>query len=462
MLLLAQSNKAGRLVPAGRTASRARRAEAGFSLVELLLVVGLILLLASAMVFNFSSLLRANKLEEGTTRLETLMRFARAQAANSGRKVQLVFGGEATNAPAAATGEVRATWERDPLGQPGCFSDMAEGQWHLQQINDLVQVESVKLVDASGADPAASACSDETDEEEMNSTAAKPMLPSLFIRTDRAIRPRSSSRRARRKKINGWQCGWSELRGRFRTNCSARPWRSPGMSQACSSALTRSSETVPDETPPSSCRMRRLGWPALAPSRTPPVRFRRLRDQLSERLTAWTTASKDRSSCLPAGVSDQMRFVSTPRCVLSLPRPCRLGMQRGAVLLEVVLALLLFVAAAAILTSGLSSSIDALERLRLHTHAADLAVSVLSEFQMGIKTLASNGPQPFEAPLEGWTWELASAPLQANSDETNQFQRIEVIIRHEDPGLVYRLDQVLRLDQASSPTGSRSIGIKSF
>src|SRR5260221_11312735 len=113
------------------------------------------MLLAGAMIFNFTGLLRGIHLEEGTTRLETLMRFARAQAANSGHKVQLVFSSETTNTPAASTGEVRATWEPDPLRQPGCFSDLSEAQWHLQELNDMVQVESGKLLDAGAHDPAA-------------------------------------------------------------------------------------------------------------------------------------------------------------------------------------------------------------------------------------------------------------------------------------------------------------------
>src|SRR6476620_11636717 len=108
------------------TGQRTTRCRSGFTLVELLPVVALILMLTSAVVFNFSSLLRGNQLEEGTTRLETLMRFARAQAANSGRKVQLVFSAENTNTPAASPGDVRATWEPDPLRQPGCFADLTE------------------------------------------------------------------------------------------------------------------------------------------------------------------------------------------------------------------------------------------------------------------------------------------------------------------------------------------------
>src|SRR5258708_5437317 len=77
----------------------------------------------------------------------------------------------------------------------------------------------------------------------------------------------------------------------------------------------------------------------------------------------------------------------------------------GAVLLEVILALALFVAAAAILSSGLSSSLDAVERLRFNTHAADFAVTVLSELQLGTKTLSTMGPQAFNKPDDDWSWE---------------------------------------------------------
>jgi type II secretory pathway pseudopilin PulG len=134
----------------------------------------------------------------------------------------------------------------------------------------------------------------------------------------------------------------------------------------------------------------------------------------------------------------------------------------GAVLLEVVLALVLFVSAAAILTSGLSSSLDSVDRLRVNAQAADFAVSVLSELQMGIKTLALTGPQEFDPPEEGWTWELVATPLEPESDEVTPYQRIEVIIRHDDPAVVYRLGQVLRLDTSKSGQGDQRPGIDSF
>jgi prepilin-type N-terminal cleavage/methylation domain-containing protein len=121
------------------------RAGNGFTLLELLLAITIVLLIASALVFNFSNLAQGSQLDEGTAKLETLMRFARAQAANSGRKVQLVFGSEATNLTSSPAGDVRTTWEPDPLGRPGDFHDLTEASWHTQEVNNRVQVESVQL-----------------------------------------------------------------------------------------------------------------------------------------------------------------------------------------------------------------------------------------------------------------------------------------------------------------------------
>jgi hypothetical protein len=124
------------------------------------------------------------------------------------------------------------------------------------------------------------------------------------------------------------------------------------------------------------------------------------------------------------------------------------------VLLEVVLALVLFVGAAAILSSGLSSSMDSLDRLRVSTHAADMALTVMSELQMGTKSLNVSGPQPiFEAPI-GWTYELVATPFEGEMEEKGPYQKIEVIIRREEPTFVYRLTQVVRLGARASAAGA--------
>jgi hypothetical protein len=117
---------------------------------------------------------------------------------------------------------------------------------------------------------------------------------------------------------------------------------------------------------------------------------------------------------------------------------------RGAVLMEVIIALFIFVAAAAIVTSGINASMQSVERQRLSAQSLDLAVSVISEVQMGLRSAAGGGPEAFGAPFDEWTWELQSTPLQSDSGEASSLTKVEVVIRHKTSPMVQRLAQVIR------------------
>ena len=132
----------------------------------------------------------------------------------------------------------------------------------------------------------------------------------------------------------------------------------------------------------------------------------------------------------------------------------RLPREQGAILLEVILALALFAAAAAIIGAGLGSSIDAVDRQRLNTHAADLAVSVLSELQLGIRK-TETGPEAFEPPFEHWSWELKFTPMESELGQGTELSMVEVIIRHDDPEVVHRLGQALKLAHAKHAQEAR-------
>jgi type II secretory pathway pseudopilin PulG len=125
----------------------------------------------------------------------------------------------------------------------------------------------------------------------------------------------------------------------------------------------------------------------------------------------------------------------------------------GAILLEVILALVLFAAAAAVISGALNASVASLERVRASTHAQDLAVSILSQVQMGAIPAVPAGPEPFDAPFSGWTWELQLAPLgQAVRGEAQPLQRVEVIIRQVNGPTVRRLVQWLMIrEELESP-----------
>jgi type II secretory pathway pseudopilin PulG len=133
---------------------------------------------------------------------------------------------------------------------------------------------------------------------------------------------------------------------------------------------------------------------------------------------------------------------------------------RGAVLLEVVLALVLFAAAAAIIGAGLHSAMNGVERQKLGAHAINLAVSVLSEIQMGLRQAESAGPEPFESPFDLWTWQLVLTPTETEDGEPGELTLVEVIIRHENPALVQRLSQVLKLKKQSSTPFTAAVSLQ--
>lgn len=125
--------------------------------------------------------------------------------------------------------------------------------------------------------------------------------------------------------------------------------------------------------------------------------------------------------------------------------------QSAAVLLEVVLALVLFVAAAAIITAGINSSLDAAERQKLQIHAANLATTVLSELQLGIRPMEAGSPIDMQPPFTNWTCELAfESPEQDMVTGSGGLSVVEVIIRHKESDLVYRQAQMLEPSTAIS------------
>jgi type II secretory pathway pseudopilin PulG len=135
---------------------------------------------------------------------------------------------------------------------------------------------------------------------------------------------------------------------------------------------------------------------------------------------------------------------------------------RGSILLEVVVALALFVFAATVITGGLNTSVQEVERLRLNLHASNLAVSVLSELQMGLKPTETSGPNPFEPPFELWSWEVQATPLNNTTDNAFPLQSVEVVVRYQTRPIVRRLTQLIptrsvaAADQSSTSSSALS------
>ena len=136
-----------------RTGPKQRDTGAGFTLVELLLSVALLVLLLGAIVFNFSGLQRGAQLDEGVTQVEALIRFARAHASNSGRQVQISFEEDVHDGFDVPLQNLRLLWEPDPVERPGFFEPLAEAGEYVRGLTDLISIESVRLVAGDSFEP---------------------------------------------------------------------------------------------------------------------------------------------------------------------------------------------------------------------------------------------------------------------------------------------------------------------
>lgn len=126
---------------------------------------------------------------------------------------------------------------------------------------------------------------------------------------------------------------------------------------------------------------------------------------------------------------------------------------RGAVLLEVILALGLMLFAAAVINHGMQASVDTVDRLKYSTHAQNLAVSVMSQIHMGILPMVTTEAQPFTAPFEDWTYEIETRDFGESLLNSSRPTQVEVIVRHATLDYTRRMTEVF-LPNAGGPRAS--------
>lgn len=119
--------------PALRSALRT-----GFTLLELLLVIGLVGLLAAFAWPEFSNATRAERLIESARRMETLVAMCRAEAMNEGRQYRIEI---------RIDGSVRVRRQLDAVFAPHIF-EMYEQNWaQTEPLLDGVWIEAVEILE---------------------------------------------------------------------------------------------------------------------------------------------------------------------------------------------------------------------------------------------------------------------------------------------------------------------------
>lgn len=125
------------------------------------------------------------------------------------------------------------------------------------------------------------------------------------------------------------------------------------------------------------------------------------------------------------------------------------GARRGSVLLEVVLASSIFAMGAVVILSGLQAALRMAQQVQFEAKAADLAVTLLSDVQIGQVALADAGPTEYEdAALAGWTWQVVTTAVEPVLTEMPPFKQVDAVIRGP-LGQTYRLSQVVEYDATS-------------
>ena len=123
----------------------------------------------------------------------------------------------------------------------------------------------------------------------------------------------------------------------------------------------------------------------------------------------------------------------------------------GAILFEVVLALALFVFAAAVISGGFSTALKSVERMRAELDASNLAISTLAEIELNLKPMTTSPPAEFEPPMERWTWQVEVTEPSEDLDMSGGLALVGVIVRNEEQEWETRFARMIR---ASMPAAA--------
>jgi len=153
---------------AGAPCSARARPGGGFTLLELMLAVALISAILVVGIVAGTSSGERRKFEYAVNRLETTLRMARAEAANSARRIRLAFD-EETRLP-------EVLWEPSPLDRPEQFEPHTTCPWLGRVPRDRIAVTRCRATGPDGRplEEAPTSVGDDTDNEDMQTITFNP------------------------------------------------------------------------------------------------------------------------------------------------------------------------------------------------------------------------------------------------------------------------------------------------
>ncbi len=130
------------------TLSLQGRGAAGFTLFEIVLAIGLVLVLMGVVLVSYASWSRTTKMEEGVFQFQAALRMARSESANTGKKFRMEFD--------QTSGAFKVTCEASPLAEPGVFQDYSGSPWATNLPTDCLKASACRLTGSSAYAPQAS------------------------------------------------------------------------------------------------------------------------------------------------------------------------------------------------------------------------------------------------------------------------------------------------------------------
>jgi hypothetical protein len=132
----------------------------------------------------------------------------------------------------------------------------------------------------------------------------------------------------------------------------------------------------------------------------------------------------------------------------------RKSREGGGVLLEVLMALALVVGAFSVITGGLQSAVDSVDRMRNSVHGQNLAVSLLSQIQMGLVDAENVEGVRFDAPFEEWAYDIETEEVEAetigfysgSARSVPEMLKVEVAIHKPDGQVIHRMGQFIFME----------------
>lgn len=130
--------------PFSRRVGSPSRWSGGFTLLEVIISIAIFSMLAVVVTVTMFGTVQSQYLEEGSQQFETVLRMARAEAANQGRRMRVAF--------SPAEDRILVLWEPQPLAQPGQFVEYTSSSWNDMIPNEMITIASSQREGAEEAD----------------------------------------------------------------------------------------------------------------------------------------------------------------------------------------------------------------------------------------------------------------------------------------------------------------------